>query len=276
MRKTIVAIALALVALASASAFPSPDAFRTIWGVDVEGLLDPGLSGQVASPSLNFELGADFIYPLSILRGLSFEPTANLFFYNTEYTPENQAVPTAEEDASAFTLGLILDAPLVYSLDLGKDKALTLSAGLGLGVDARVAFTINSNYEAANTSLINLYYWDKGRFFTPSTLVRGEYRLTDRTSFGFAGRVYWPIYNLWSGDAYGFFDQANYMIDLTIKFKLDQPKAAPASAAPAQAAPANSGAGVPAPGAPAEGAAAGSDAATPPVPSSPAAPAATP
>jgi hypothetical protein len=208
----------AFLPLAGAVALDAPVAIRSTWGVDVESLLDPGLASRVASPSINFEFGAGAVFPLRWNRYLSFEPSADLYFYNTEYSVEGQSVPTAEEDASAFTLGLLLDAPLVFSLPLGSQ--VTLGAGLGLGLDLRAAITLDSSYLAQNTPLMNQYYWDKGRFLTPSTLLRGEYKLTDRTAFGFTGRVYWPIYNLWTKEGFGFLDQTMYFIDLTILFKL--------------------------------------------------------
>ena len=68
---------------------------------------------------------------------------------------------------------------------------------------------------------MNQYFWDKARFSTPSTpAVRRQYRLTDRVVVGLTGRVLWPIYNLWTGEGYGFFDQGMYLLELSMRYKL--------------------------------------------------------
>jgi len=218
------ALALCLLggALSPCAALEAPTAIRPTWGVVIESLLDPSLSTpgsaiRVATPSINFNLGAGVVMPLSAGSRLAFEPSADIYYFNAEYSTNGQALPTDNTYASAFVLGLLLDAPLVYSLPLGD--TITIGGGIGLCLDIRAAITTDSA-RSENTPFINRYFWDKARFLTPSMLIRGEYRLTDRVGFGFSGRMLWPTYNLWSGEGFGFFDQAMYLVDLTIRYGL--------------------------------------------------------
>lgn len=203
--------------LAHAAALEAPQSIRPTWGVVVESLLDPSVSPQkVASPSLNFSLGAGVVMPFSPGSRFSLEPSGDLYLANYEYL-NGRAVPTDNTFATAFGLGLLLDLPIVYTFPFRG--GFSLGMGMGLCFDLRYAFTVDAP-RAAETPLINGYFWDQGRFMTPSTVLRGEYQLTERVGFGFSGRVLWPLYNLWANEGYGFFDRAKYLIGLTIAYKL--------------------------------------------------------
>ena len=221
LRSALAALILASLPLGAAAALEAPEIIRPTWGVVVEGLLDPAANSMIASPSINFNFGCGFIMPFSKGSPFSFEPSADLYWANYEYL-NKRAVPTDLTFGTAFGLGLLLDAPVVVTLPLGN----TLSFGLGAGVclDLRAAFTVDSAH-ADNPPEINRYFWEKGRFATPSTLIRAEYKLTERVAFGFNGRVLWPIYNLWTNEGYGFFDRAMYLIDLSIRYKLPKAEA---------------------------------------------------
>jgi hypothetical protein len=211
------AIALALLPLAEAAALEAPVAIRPTWGVLVESLLDHSADSAIPSPSIEFNFGSGVVMPFQPNSPFTFEPSADFYYFNGEFYHE-RAVPSGETFGSTFVLGLLLDAPIFFTQPLGPKLAFGVGAGICL--DLRVAFT-NDPGRAADTPAINRYFWDKGRFATPSTLIRGEYNLTDRLGFGFTGRVLWPIYNLWSGEGYGFFDQGMYLIDLSILYKLN-------------------------------------------------------
>ncbi|MGA2545656.1 MAG: hypothetical protein ABSF43_03865 [Rectinemataceae bacterium] len=212
------AIALALLPLATSAALEAPTAIRPSVGLVMESLLDPNLAGHaIPSPSLNVSFGCGVVMPLTAGSRFSFEPSADIYSYNAEYTTDGQALPTDESFSSAFVIGLLLDAPVVYSFPAGQN--LTFGVGAGLCLDIRVAFLAAGAVDV-DTPRINGYFWDKGRFITPSTLVRGEYKLTDRVVVGLTGRVLWPIYNLWTGEGYGFFDQGMYLLQITMNYKL--------------------------------------------------------
>lgn len=212
------ALALALLPLSGAAALEAPTAIRPSVGLVMESLLDPNLAGHaIPSPSLNVSFGAGVVMPLEAGSRFSFEPSADLYFYNAEYTTDGQALPTDESFGQAFVIGLLLDAPVVYTFPAWQN--FTFGAGAGLCLNLRVAISTDPAY-AGNTPLMNGYFWDKGRFITPSTLVRGEYKLTDNVDVGLTGRVLWPIYNLWTGEGYGFFDQGTYLLQITMIYKL--------------------------------------------------------
>jgi hypothetical protein len=221
--------ALALVALPVA-ALESPEYLRVNWGVLGESFLDPALttpgSTDRASPfSVNYNFGAGVSMPFVKDSNWAFAPTADLYYYNATYTTAGQPVAVDETFSIATVFGLLVDASVAYSYPITDKISLTASAGLC--IDARIAFT-NSSGDSAGTNSINSYFWSQGRFFSPSTAIRGEYKLTDSIGFGFGGRVLWPIYNLWTNEGFGFFDQTKYMFDLVIRYKLGGKLTAPA------------------------------------------------
>jgi hypothetical protein len=240
MRRTAIALLFALTQFAALRALEPPEYLRATWGVLVESFLNPSLASNVATPSINFNFGAGLSMPLSPGSRWAFAPSGDIYYYNAEWF-DGQALPTDETVSSAFVLGLMLNAPIVYTLPLSD--TLSLSGGVGLAIDLRAAFTSDSSYYPENTKRMNIYFWEKGRFFTPSTSVHFEYKLNDRVGFGFAGRVLWPIYNLWTGEGYGFLDQGKYIVDLVIRYKLkSDAKPTPARESPVDSAP-STGAG---------------------------------
>ena len=76
--------------------------------------------------------------PLTAGSRLSFEPSTDFYFYNAEYL-NGQALPADEFFSSAFVVGLLLDAPVVYSFPEWRN--LTFGVGAGLCLDIRVAFS---------------------------------------------------------------------------------------------------------------------------------------
>jgi hypothetical protein len=226
-----VAIVLALLPLGTAAAISleAPDTIRATWGVLVESLLNPDLGGEVSSPSINFNLGAGVSMPFSSDPRFSFAPSADIYFYNGEFK-SGQPVPTDETFGSTFVLGMLLNAPVVYSIPI--TPKITLSAGAGLCLDLRFAFK-SGNQDTSAAASSNAYFWSNGRFIMPSTTFRFEYTLTERVGFGLSTRILWPIYNIWTGEGYGFFDQGKYLIDLVIRYRLkpvEEPATEPANA----------------------------------------------
>lgn len=223
--RAIAAIACAFVSLWGAAALEAPVAVRPTWGVLIESVADT--SAPAFSPGLYFNLGAGVIMPFAPDSVFSFVPSADLYYYTAALNASGRAVPVDNsQGGSGFVLGLLLDAPVVYNLSLGK---FALGLGLGLCLDLRVAFgnDINTQYIPA----MNAYFWDKARFLMPSITLRGEYQLTERVSFGIKSRMLVPVYNLWAGEGTGFLDHAKYLVDLAILYKLGGgPPAAPAPA----------------------------------------------
>jgi hypothetical protein len=205
---------LTAVGLGAASPFEAPSSIRPTWGVLMEPLLDEAASSEVPSPSLNFALGAGVALPLASSPKWAFEPSAELYWYYAEYV-NGRAVPGEETLSDAFTLGLLVDAPLVYSFPIaGK---LSASVGGGLCLDLRFAI---DTPPYGNLGKIYAYLWDKARFILPSALARAEYDLTERVGFGLELRALLPVFNLWTPDSPGFFDQAIFIANLALEYRL--------------------------------------------------------
>jgi hypothetical protein len=233
-KAALTALLLALLLPLGASALEAPDTLRANWGVLVESLTNPALSSHVSSPSINFNFGAGVSMPLSPDSRWSFGPSADLYWYYGEFN-SGQPVATDEAFSSTFVMGLLLNAPVVYSIPL--NPKFTLSAGGGLCLDLRFAFK-SGDLDASAAKASNAYFWGMGRFLTPSTTLRIEYKLTERVGFGFSARVLWPIYNIWTGEGYGFFDQGKYLLSLVVRYKLKAPVDSSAGDAGAAAVPA--------------------------------------
>jgi len=200
--------------IASLFDFEAPESVRPTWGVLMEPLLDPEASSAIANPSINFNLGAGVVLPLASSPRWAVEPSADIYWYYCAYM-NDRAVPAEETLGDAFVLGLLVEAPFIYSFPIsGRFSA---GVGGGLCLDLRVAFDVSSS---GNIGSINGYLWDKARFILPSTLARVEYRLSDRVECGVQLRGLLPIFNLWTPDAPGFFDQAIFLVDMAIRYRL--------------------------------------------------------
>lgn len=180
----------------------------------MEPLLDEAVSSEVPSPSINFNVGAGVVLPLISNPRWAFEPSANLYYYYCEFA-NGRAVPGDATLSDAFVLGLLVDAPFVYSFPIGG--RFTAGAGGGLCLDLRFAF---DTPPYGNLGAIYGYLWDKARFILPSALARAEYRLTERVEFGLELRAMLPVFNLWTPDSPGFFDQAIFMVDMALRYRL--------------------------------------------------------
>jgi hypothetical protein len=241
MRKTcaIAAFALLLAFLPfEAGALEPPDYIRANFGVLIESQLNPNFDGNVSSPSINFDFGLGLNYPFAPESRLSFAPSGHFYSYYGEYN-SGQPVSADQAFSSTYIIGIMLDAPVMYTLPLGNSGDFTLSAGAGLCLDLRLALQ-SGDIEATSSSasaddaasLSNTYFWSEGRFIDPSTTINLDYRLNDRMGVGFMGRVLWPIYNLWTGEGYGFLDQTKYILNITIRYKLKPKGGSAADATP--------------------------------------------
>jgi len=245
MRKSCAVLGVSLgIVLASAGAWAlePPDYMRANFGVLVESHLNPDFAGNVSSPSINFSLGAGINYPLAPESPFSFAPSAQLYGYYGEF---NSGQPVAADQAfsSTYIVGLMLNAPIMYTTPIGESD-FTFSGGAGLCLDLRLALKsgdipASDSSDSADTAASdsNFYFWSEGRFLVPSTTLDVDYRLSDRIYVGLLTRILWPIYNLWTGEGYGFLDQTKYIINVSLRYKL-KPKGgepSPSVGAPAGA-----------------------------------------
>jgi hypothetical protein len=210
----VLALALAAAAdLPAAGFLEAPESVRPTWGVLMEPLLDPAAASQIPNPSINFNVGAGVVIPLAASPRWAFEPSADLYWYYCAYV-NGRAVPAEATLSEAFVLGLLVDAPFVYSFPFAE----RFSAGFGGGLclHLRAAFDQSSS----DIGAVNRYLWDKARFVMPSAVARAEYRLSDRVEFGFQLRALLPFFNFWTPDSPGFFDQAIFIADLALRYRL--------------------------------------------------------
>ncbi len=214
---SIIAAALALAPSARLSAqgfLEAPESVRAAWGVLMESLLDPEASSSVANPSINFNLGAGVVFPLSRNPQWAFEPSADLYWYYCGYV-NDRAVPVEETLSDAFVLGILVDAPFVYSFPISGD----FSAGLGGGLALNLRFAIDTA-PYGNLGEVYGYLWGAGRFILPSALARMEYRLSERVECGLQLRALLPVFNLWSPDSPSLLDQAILGVSMSIRYRL--------------------------------------------------------
>jgi len=204
--------ALAFLPLSSAKALGPAESIRPDLGVIIQLNLDP--SSETTHLITNI-LGAAVVLPFSSGSAWAFEPSADLYW--TYYELFNgRAMSTEIADREAFVIGLLLNAPVVYSLPLGGNWSCGFGAGLGLNL--RGGFQASSDVPTSDVAAINTYFWSKARFIMPSTLARVEYKLTQRIDFGFSALAYWPIFNLWSGEGLSFLDQAIFGGALLVRY----------------------------------------------------------
>ncbi len=209
------AFVLVLVALVAFPilAFSAPASVRPGLGVVIALNLDE--SSETASLITNI-LGASLEVPFA--GGFAFEPGADLYWAYYELSARGRAVPTEVSDRMAFVLGLLLDLPFTYTVPLGGH--FRLAFGLGLALNARVGFLADKSVTNDELMAINRYFWEVGRFAMPSTLLRIEYRLTERFDFGFAARALWPLFNLWTAEELPFLDQGIFGGSLVIRYRM--------------------------------------------------------
>jgi hypothetical protein len=216
-RALVLALVLALLLpLAGIAAMERPESLRPSLGVIYVANLDA--SAQTAALITNV-LGSGVVFPFSPSSRWAFEPSADFYWGYYETTAAGRAVPTGVEYRTAFLIGFLVDAPIVFSLRFGEKWSMGMGAGLGFNVRLGIN-AAPGEVTAAQVGAINRYFWEKGRFFMPSTLLRGEYRLTERVEFGFSARAFWPIFNLWAGENFPFLDQGIFGGVLLVRYRL--------------------------------------------------------
>jgi hypothetical protein len=137
---------------------------------------------------------------------------ASLDFYGTDYGYSyelDRAVPAAIENRSAFVVGSVLGIQILGRFDF-TDR-MTLRVFGGPAVDMRISFLsygldqdeIDENNGKNITAIvddISSYFWTQYRWFMPVAGIGFDYRILPKIMLGFDGRVWFPLYRLWSGE----------------------------------------------------------------------------
>jgi hypothetical protein len=167
-------------------------------------------------------LGAGLTFPLGGL--FAFEPALSFYWtYHLWVEELDRALPAEIEHRTSFTLGFLLEAPFLLRLRLSERIGLGL--GLGPAFHLRVGFRAtgveDSEDEDVSAELadINRFFYEKGRFFVPETLLRFQYRLTERMDFAFAAQAFWPVFNWWNGSDW-FWDEGIFGGSLSVRYRL--------------------------------------------------------
>ena len=201
----------------------SPLAYRPEMGLLFIANLDPG-SGTATTHLITNSFGLALEYGLGSAGRFDFEPGFTLYGSYYTLSAAGKAVPCGAELRDVYMIGALLDLPFVLELRLGP--SFNMAAGAGLALHLRVGIKAapdvgiqgDTSDDAAVLQTINLYYWSKGRFLLPSTLLRFEYAAREKLSFGLAFKAYWPVFNLWAGEDLGFFDQMILGVAVTARF----------------------------------------------------------
>jgi hypothetical protein len=216
-RRIALSTGISIILASSAWAFPQPESIRPSLGVIFIANLDPD-SGLGTTNLITNVLGSGFVYPLAPGSRWSFEPSVDFYWAYYELSKTGRALPTGVENRDAFVLGLLVEAPVVYSVRL-SDKVV-VGGGAGLAINLRAGFSAAAEVPQSTVKAINSYLWSKGRFAMPSSFLRIEYRLTDRVAFGFTARALWPLFNTWAGEGLPFLDQAIFGGVLLVRYRL--------------------------------------------------------
>ncbi|GAB1431977.1 hypothetical protein MASR2M29_06020 [Spirochaetota bacterium] len=207
MKKTISAIILCM------AIFP-----HSVMAWDIE-----SVSGRFGTLIINNQTDELPVIPVVNTLGLSFgvsigdngffslEPALDLYW--TNYKWENtHAVPTEVESGSgnnSWVLGFILDLPWTISVEFGNKMGAAFS--LGTAFVMRAAFAADKaagikDIMAENKASIIQYFWQKGRWFYPSSALRFKINLINNFDFSVNVRALLPVYNAWTNPDH-FFDE---------------------------------------------------------------------
>lgn len=225
MKKRRLHAAAALFALALAAPAASAQFRLESLRPDLGVVYVPNLDPDKETPDLiTYVLGCGFVLPFNPGSAWSFEPAADLFTAYYELDMHGRSISSMDGEQDAFVVGLVVEAPVVFSMGLGE--RFRMSVGLGPAFNLRAAVK-DSEAPAGRGAEMNAYFWQEGRFFEPTTFLRGEYRLTDNFEFGFAARAFWPVFNSWTKEGFGFLDQGIFGGSLGVRYRLKGPALKP-------------------------------------------------
>jgi hypothetical protein len=151
-------------------------------------------------------LGASAAY--TIVGPLAVEASLDIYGVDYDWPPGmNKAVLTGPDYRAAFVLNPILGISLLGRFDIAQ--TVTIRAYGGPSADLRICF-LSYNLEAdevdPNTGIklqdmvgnIAAYLWTEGRWFLPVAGLGVDYRVLPGLTIGLDGRVWFPLYRLWT------------------------------------------------------------------------------
>lgn len=165
-------------------------------------------------------LGLGLEYDLG--HAFSFEPGLQLSYESEQasyFWTGTRPVPRDSSMRDANVLGLLLDFPFSFNLDLGKSSRIAL--GLGPSFHFRYGLKAAPDVDTASVDAINSWFWGKARFLTLVSPIRYEHAVSDRHRLGAVLSIRWPLYSLWANEV-GIFDQTMVSLSVTLRRSLGE------------------------------------------------------
>lgn len=166
---------------------------------------DNGLEGDPMPilPTAAVVLEYPLAYNISI--GTSYDLYSTYYGYSTTL---GRAIPVAVENRSALVIGNLFSFYGAYLMPIPAFTlgGLRLRLSAGFSIDARLCLIADglegADLEdgAAQTSSVSNYFWSKGRWFFPMTGFGIDFYKLGPVWLGLDGRVWYPLYRVWSGD----------------------------------------------------------------------------
>ncbi|AEJ20226.1 hypothetical protein [Gracilinema caldarium] len=200
----------------------------TAWDWAVNGsmffiLEDNGLEGD-PMPILP-SAGLVLEYPLAppFAFGASYDLYSTCYGYSTAL---DRAIPVAIENRSSLVIGNVLTFFGSYRMLISKFTpiGIRLRFSAGLAIDARLCLIADGlegdDLEDASqqTAEVAGYFWSNGRWFFPMTGFGIDFIKVGRFWLGLDGRIWYPLYRLWSGDKAPAAEGWRYSLGIRISF----------------------------------------------------------
>ena len=189
----------------------------TLWGVEVDGiefqssvLCVLNAVGDGAPDPIVNTLGISA--PLRLDDRWYIRPEFQVFFIG--YTFANgRAVPESSSWDNVVEMSIMVNPVGGYEFPLGRDLVTSAEAGLGF----LLRFPVFLNGEAAGDMAlpVNSWLW-AGRFIYPNLGGSLTWKLSPKWSAVLRGQLFYPLFNLWSGEPW--YDQLTYGAGIGVRY----------------------------------------------------------
>jgi hypothetical protein len=218
--KVAVAVICALLAATSASAL-TLDELDVNFGFIYIGTMDPAALGpSIVTPLYGVSL------PMQIVGPFFIEPMIE--FYSTYYLWTGTAVaPAAMETGNAKNGFFAIGSFISFHAGLRWAVSPVITLGGSLGVDFLLRFPAeflmaDPNTESDTASPLD-WFFTSGRFIYPEMRLFMKWQATDAVGLVVNARAWYPLYQLWEGQAFPFPDQFMFAGGIGFAVKLGRP-----------------------------------------------------
>lgn len=166
---------------------------------------DNGLEGDPMPILPTAGVVAEFPLPYNLYLGSSYDLYTTYYGYSANL---ERPIPVAIENRSTRVFGNLLSLYGSYHMSIPvAEPNVRLRFSAGLTLDARLCLIADglegSDLEDASrqTEEVASYFWSNGRWFFPMTGFGIDFVRVDKVLLGLDGRVWYPLYRVWSGDS---------------------------------------------------------------------------